>query len=66
MTSPATLVSQTIAADNTYVIQAIYNKSKNQTTIVVLKKNSPIQTKVFPGLELVKLTTNKGVVGYTL
>lgn len=63
--TPVTLISQTIAIDNTFLIQATYDKSKNKTTIVVLKKNSPIQTQSFAGLKVVKLTTNKGVVGYS-
>jgi hypothetical protein len=62
--SPATLVSQTIAVDGTYLIQAVYDKAKNKTTIVVLKKNLPIQTSSLTGLKLVKLTTTNGVVGY--
>jgi hypothetical protein len=62
---PMTLLSQTIAVDGTYLIQATYDKAKNRTTIIVLKKNLPIQTQTFTGLKVVKLTTNKGVVGYS-
>jgi hypothetical protein len=62
---PTTLLSQTIAVDGTYLIQATYDKAKNRTTIIVLKKNLPIQTQTFTGLKVVKLTTNKGVVGYS-
>jgi pimeloyl-ACP methyl ester carboxylesterase len=62
---PTTLLSQTIAVDGTYLIQATYDKIKNKTTIIVLKKSLPIQTQVFTGLKVVKLTTNKGVVGYS-
>jgi hypothetical protein len=62
---PTTLLSQTIAVDGTYLIQATYDKAKNRTTIIVLKKSLPIQTQVFAGLKVVKLTTNKGVVGYS-
>ncbi len=62
---PMTLLSQTIAVDGTYLIQATYEKIKNKTTIIVLKKSLPIQTQVFAGLKVVKLTTNKGAVGYS-
>lgn len=62
---PVTLLSQTIAVDNTYLIQAKYDKSKNKTTIVVLKKNLSIQSQTYTGLKIVKLTTIKGVVGYS-
>ena len=63
--TPVTLISQTIAVDNIYLIQASYDKSKNKTTVIVLKKNLPIQTQVYAGLKVVKLTTSKGVVGYS-
>jgi hypothetical protein len=63
--TPITLISQTIAVDGTYLIQAIYDRSKNKTIIILLKKNVPIATQIFTGLKVVKLTTNKGVVGYT-
>jgi hypothetical protein len=58
------LLSQTIAVNNTYLIQAVYDKAKNKTTIIVLKKNLPIQTSSLTGLKLVKLTTTNGVIGY--
>ncbi len=64
-TNPPTLLSQTITADNTYLIEAAYNKQKNQSTIIVLKKNAPIQTKVLTGLVPIQLTTNKGALGYS-
>jgi hypothetical protein len=65
LVSPPTLLSQTAVVDSTYVVQATYNKTKNQTTIVVLKKSSPIQTTVLSGAVLVQLTTNKGALGYS-
>ncbi len=64
--APIVPVSQTIAVNDTYVIQALYNKQTNKTTVIVLKKNLPIQTVVFTGLEIVRLTTSTGVVGYAL
>ena len=60
-----TLISQTVVADNTFAIQALYNKSQNKTTILVLKKNVPIQTITVTGLAIIKLTTNKGMVNYS-
>jgi hypothetical protein len=59
------LVSQTVVANNQFVIQALYDKKKDKTTIVVLKKNVPFQTTTLTGLRLIKLTTAKGSVGYS-
>ena len=64
--TPVVPISQTIVVNDTYVIQALYDKAKNKTTVLVLKKNLPIQTVVFTGLEIVRMTTNKGAVGYNL
>lgn len=58
------LVSQTLTADSQFVVQALYNKRSNKTTIMVLKKATTVQRKVISGLALLKLTTNKGVMGY--
>ena len=60
-----TLVNQTVVADNAFAIEALYNKTQNKTTIIVLKKNVPIQTTTQTGLVLIKLTTNKGIIGYS-
>jgi hypothetical protein len=65
-TTPPTLVSQTIAVNNTYMITAIYDRIKNKTTVVILKKNVPVQIQTFTGLKIVRLTTSRGVVGYGL
>jgi pimeloyl-ACP methyl ester carboxylesterase len=59
------LLSQTVVADNQFVIQATYDKTKNKTTIVVLQKNIPIKTQTAPGLAIIKLTTNKGAINYS-
>jgi hypothetical protein len=64
--TPSTLLSQTIAVDGTYIIQAVYDKSKNKTTVLVLKKGIPIKTQTFAGLRIPKLTSSNGVVGYSL
>jgi hypothetical protein len=64
--SPTTLLSQTIAVNNTHLIQAVYDKSKNRTTIVVLKKSAPIKTQTYTGLRITQLTTTNGVIGYSL
>jgi hypothetical protein len=63
--STKTPVSQTVVADKQFVIQAVYNKKTDKTTIIVLKKNVPIQTTTLTGLRLVKLTTSNGSVGYS-
>lgn len=63
--SPPVLISQTIVVDKTFGIQAVYDNSKNKTTIVVLKKGIPIQKSTVLGLVVVKLTSNKGVVNYS-
>ena len=60
-----TLMSQTVVADNTFAIQALYNKSQNKTSILVFKKNVPIQTTTVAGLAIIKLTTNKGIINYS-
>lgn len=63
--SPPVLVSQTVVADKTFAVQALYDKSKNKTTVIVLKKSTPIQTTSVPGLAIIKLTTNKGAIHYS-
>jgi hypothetical protein len=63
--APIVPLSQTIAVDGTYLLQASYYKKTNKTIIIVLKKNLPVQTTTFTGLRVVKLTTNKGVVVYS-
>ncbi|MBX4192175.1 hypothetical protein KW798_01690, partial [Candidatus Parcubacteria bacterium] len=59
------LVSQTVVADNQFAVQAIYDKVKNKTGILVLKKNVPFQTFSVNGLAVVKLSTNTGTVSYS-
>ncbi len=58
------LVSQTVVADKQFVIQALYDKAKNKTSIVVLQKNIPIKVQTVSGLAVIKLTTNKGQIVY--
>jgi pimeloyl-ACP methyl ester carboxylesterase len=64
--NPQVLLSQTIAVNNTYLIEAVYDTKKNETTVLLKKKGDTIQKKVFTGLHISKLTLNKGVVGYEL
>ncbi|MFA5831661.1 MAG: hypothetical protein WC878_07595 [Candidatus Paceibacterota bacterium] len=64
--TPPILLSQTIAVNQTYVIEAVYDKRKNQTTVLLKKKGVQIQKQVFTGLRIVKLITDKGVVGYEI
>ncbi len=64
--TPPTLLSQTIAVNDTFLITALYDKKANKTTVVILKKKLPYQTLSFVGLKIIKLTTTKGIVGYSL
>jgi len=58
-----TLLSQ-IAQSRQFTILALYDKKKNKTTITVIKKGKAVQKQTLTGLVLIKLTTNKGVVGF--
>ena len=42
---------------------ATYDKTKNQTTIRVIRPGQPVQTAIRPGVVFLSLTTNQGVVG---
>jgi hypothetical protein len=64
--APQTLLTQTIAVNDTYVITAVYDKAKNKTTVLLKKKGAVIQTQQFTGLHIVKLTVDNGLVGYVL
>ncbi|HXK31842.1 MAG TPA: hypothetical protein VJZ94_03950, partial [Candidatus Paceibacterota bacterium] len=61
--SKQTLLSQ-IAQSRQFTILALYDKKKNKTTITVIKKGKTVQKQTLTGLVLIKLTTNKGVVGF--
>ena len=63
--TPPPLVSQTVVVDPVYGIEALFNKSKNQTTVALLQRNQKIQTSTVSGLAIVKLTTNKGTIQYS-
>lgn len=65
-TAPPLLLSQTIAVNNTFGIEAVYVPKTNKTTVLVLKKGVPIQKSTYSGLRIVQITTNKGVIGYQL
>jgi pimeloyl-ACP methyl ester carboxylesterase len=60
------VLSQTIIVNKTYVIEAVYNNKKNQTTVLLKEKGSAIQKQVFTGFHASKLIINKGVIGYEL
>jgi hypothetical protein len=66
LVNPPVLLSQTIAVNDTYAIEAVYDKKKNQTTVFLKKKGVQIQKQIFTGLKVVKLTVDKGVVGYEI
>jgi pimeloyl-ACP methyl ester carboxylesterase len=66
LVNPPVLLGQTIVVNNTYAIEAIYDKRKNQTTVLLKKKGVQIQKQIFTGLRIVKLTTNKSVIGYEI
>ncbi len=55
---------ETVVAGKTFGIQATYDKAKNKTTIIVLKKGLKIQTQTVPGLVIIKLITNNGNITY--
>jgi pimeloyl-ACP methyl ester carboxylesterase len=63
--SSKTLISQTVVVDNNFGIEALYDKAKDRTTILVKKKGTAVQTVTLAGFRLVKLTTNKGSIGYS-
>jgi len=64
--NPQTLLSQTIVVNDTYGIEAVYDKSKNQTTVLLKKKGTAIQTRKFTGLRVIQLTVDKGIVSYVI
>ncbi len=66
LVNPPVLLSQTIVVDKTYVIEALYDKKKNQTTVFLKKKGEMVEKQVFPGFHVITLTVNNGVVGYEL
>lgn len=66
LVNPPVLLSQTIVVDDTFGIEAVYDKKKNQTTVFVKKKNVVLQKQVVTGLRIVTLTTSKGVMGYSI
>jgi hypothetical protein len=63
--SPPILLSQTVVVDSTFGIEAMYDKSKSKTTIIVKKKGTSMQNVTVSGLAIIKLTTNKGTVSYS-
>jgi hypothetical protein len=64
--NPVTILSQTIAVDSTYAIESIYDKKKNQTTVLLKKKGIAIQKQIFTGFHVSKFTVDKGAIGYEL
>ncbi len=62
---PPPLLSQTVVVDPVYGIEALYSQRNNQTTIALLQKGQKIQITTVPQLAIIKLTTNKGVMGYS-
>jgi Cell wall-associated hydrolases (invasion-associated proteins) len=66
LVNPLVLISQTIYVDGTYTIEAAYDKKSNKTTVLFLQKGITIKKQVFSGLEIIKLTTSKGIIGYEL
>lgn len=61
-----TLLSQSIYVNQTYFIEALYNKSANSTTVYLKQNGSVISTQKLAGLELPELTTSFGKIGYKL
>lgn len=65
LSTPPLPTSQSVAVDNQFGIEATYDKNKNRTTIIVLKKNQQVQTTLVSGFATIKLTTNKGAINYS-
>jgi hypothetical protein len=66
LVNPPVLLSQTIAVNGTYAIEAVYDKKKNKTTVFLKKKGVQIQKQIFIGLRIPKLVMNNGTVGYEI
>jgi len=64
--SPQSLITQTIAVKDQYLASAWFDERRNQTTVYVKEKGKRLQIKRFPGLHLLQLAVNDGVVGYEL
>ncbi|MFA6338591.1 MAG: hypothetical protein WCW87_00825 [Candidatus Paceibacterota bacterium] len=64
--NPATLLSQTIYVNNTYWLQATYDKKNNKTIVVTIQKGKVVKKQEFSSLRVIKLTTNNGVIGYEI
>jgi pimeloyl-ACP methyl ester carboxylesterase len=62
--SKQNLISQTVVVDNQTVIQATFDPKKNRSAILILKKGKSAQLFNLNGLALIRLMTNKGIVGY--
>jgi parallel beta-helix repeat protein len=60
------LVSQTVVVKKDFVVEAMYNKKKDETTVWIKKKGAQVQKQIFSGLKVVKLTVDKGTVGYEI
>lgn len=63
---PPVLVSQRIAVNQTYAIEAVYNKRADRTSVLILKHGLGVKKEVFTGFKIVTVTTKKGIVGYAL
>jgi len=66
LVNPPILLSQTIVVNNTYGIEAVYDKKKKQTTVFLKKKGVQIEKQIFVGLRIPKLVMNNGTVGYEI
>jgi hypothetical protein len=60
------LTNQTVHVNKTFTVTATYLKPLDSTTITISQNRKRIKPQTFPGLTLVTLTTEKGVVGYEL
>ncbi|MDD4902310.1 MAG: hypothetical protein PHE24_04180 [Patescibacteria group bacterium] len=60
------LSSQTVYVNKSFFVQAFYDSQANQTTTYLKQKGSAMSIKKFPGLEIIQILTNKGVLGYQL
>lgn len=47
-----------------YAIEAMYDKKLNKITVLLKQKDAVIKKQEFSGLEIIKLVTSKGIIGY--
>ncbi len=62
--TPVQLLSQTVVIGSSTLIQALYDKKANVTTVQSFVNGKLAQKSIFSGLEIVKISTKNAVVDY--